>query len=112
MVIMAEMRKIQAAEAAEAAAELQEKAEERALMVIVMPNAGGKDVVHVPNGYFDVEGWSYERFFFEELIPYIEQKYAIVADKSHRAISGLSMGGGGSVVYCQHHPEMFSSCYA
>ena len=93
-------------------ADLLMKSGEACKMVIVMPNAGGKDVVQVPNGYFDVEGWSYERFFFEELIPYIEQKYAIVADKSHRAISGLSMGGGGSVVYCQHHPEMFSSCYA
>ena len=25
---------------------------------------------------------------------------------------GLSMGGGGSVVYCQRHSELFSSCYA
>ena len=25
---------------------------------------------------------------------------------------GLSMGGGGSTVYCQRHPDMFSSCYA
>ena len=29
-----------------------------------------------------------------------------------RAVMGLSMGGGGSVVYCQKHPDMFSSCYA
>ena len=25
---------------------------------------------------------------------------------------GLSMGGGGSTVYAQRHPDMFSSCYA
>jgi enterochelin esterase-like enzyme len=81
-------------------------------MLIVMPNAGGDLGKEVWNGYFDMPGWSYEQFFFKEFIPTIEQKYRIQSDKGHRAVSGLSMGGGGSVVYCQHHPEMFSSCYA
>ena len=59
-----------------------------------------------------MEGSPYERFFFEEFLPHVEKKYRIIGDKEHRAVSGLSMGGGGSVVYCQRHPEMFSSCYA
>ena len=42
----------------------------------------------------------------------MEGKYKILSDKGHRSIMGLSMGGGGSVVYCQKHPDMFSSCYA
>ena len=33
-------------------------------------------------------------------------------DKGHRAVMGLSMGGGGSTVYSQRHPELFSSGYA
>lgn len=81
-------------------------------MVIIMPDAGGDLNKGVWNGYFDMPGWSYEQFFFNELIPTVEKKYKIQSDKGHRAVSGLSMGGGGSVVYCQHHPEMFSSCYA
>lgn len=81
-------------------------------MVIVMPNAGGPDTRNTWNGYFNMPGWSYEDFFFKEFLPTIEKRYRIVGDKGHRAISGLSMGGGGSTVYCQKHPEMFSSCFA
>lgn len=81
-------------------------------MVIIMPTAGDKDVHNVQNGYFNVEDWPYEDFFFGELMPQLEKKFRCGGDKAHRAIMGLSMGGGGSVVYCQQHPDMFSSCYA
>src|ERR1700754_3748520 len=75
-------------------------------MIIVMPDANtGR------RGYFnDVKGdWNYEDFFFKELMPYVEKKYRVKADKHYRAVAGLSMGGGGSFVYALHHPEMFSS---
>lgn len=81
-------------------------------MIIIMPNAGGPDTRNVWNGYFDMDGWAYETFFFTEFIPAVEKKYHIVGDRQHRAVSGLSMGGGGSTVYSQRHPDMFSSCYA
>lgn len=80
--------------------------------VIFMPNAGSEDIHNVQNGYFNVDGWRYEDFFFQEFIPEVESKYRCKGDKQHRAIMGLSMGGGGSTVYCQRHPDMFSSCYA
>lgn len=75
-------------------------------MIIVMPDANtGK------KGYFnDAKGqWRYEDFFFEEFIPFIEKTYRIKTDKRYRAISGLSMGGGGTFVYALHHPELFSA---
>ena len=81
-------------------------------MVIVMPNAGDPDVHNVQNGYFNMPGWRYEDFFFSELVPSVEARYNCAGDKQHRAVMGLSMGGGGSTVYCQRHPDMFSSCYA
>ncbi len=81
-------------------------------MIIVMPNAGGADRHNVWNGYFNMPGWNYEDFFFQEFVPAVEDKYRAVGDKGHRAVMGLSMGGGGSTVYCQRHPDMFSSCYA
>lgn len=81
-------------------------------MVIIMPNAGGPDTRNTWNGYFNMPGHSYEDFFFQELVPWVEARYHVQGDKAHRAISGLSMGGGGSTVYSQKHPEMFSSCYA
>ena len=76
--------------------------------IVVFPNAneGGKQ------GYFNQEGWKYEDYFFKELIPVIEQRYRDIADKGHRAIGGLSMGGGGSFNYGMRHPDMFSSVYA
>ena len=81
-------------------------------MVMVMPNAGDWDIYKVQNGYYNIPGWNYEDFFFKEFMPEVEKKYRVLSDKGHRAIMGLSMGGGGSVVYCQKHPDMFSSCYA
>ena len=60
----------------------------------------------------NMPGWNYEDFFFTEFIPQIEKKYNVKGDKEHRAIMGLSMGGGGTVIYGQRHPDMFSACYA
>jgi len=81
-------------------------------MIIIMANAGGVDINHQQNGYFNVPGWPYEDFYFNELIPYVEKTYNCGGAKGQRAIAGLSMGGGGSAAYAQRHPDMFSSCYA
>lgn len=75
-------------------------------MIIVMPDADtGR------RGFFnDIKGdWRYEDFFFEEFLPFIEDKYRIRSEKRYRAVAGLSMGGGGSFMYALHHPELFSS---
>ncbi len=75
-------------------------------MIIVMPDANTGQ-----RGYYnDIDGnWNYEDFFFDELMPYVEGKYRIKKEKRYRAISGLSMGGGGSFMYALHRPELFSS---
>ena len=76
--------------------------------IVVFPNAneGG----HM--GYFNQDGWKYEDYFFNELMPLIDARYRTIPDKGHRAIGGLSMGGGGSFNYGMRHPELFSSVYA
>ena len=76
-------------------------------MIIVMPDAGT-----TYDGYFNCEGWRYEDFFFQEFIPHVESAYRIIPDKQHRAIAGLSMGGGGTTWYAINHSGMFSSAYA
>ena len=75
-------------------------------MIIVMPDANTGRV-----GYFNIPSrrWMYEDFFFEELMPYVESKYRIKSDKRFRAISGLSMGGGGTLTYALHRPDLFSA---
>ncbi len=80
-------------------------------MIIVSPEAGGV-AGEVWNGYFDMPGWSYETFFFTELVPRVESEYRVAPGRGNRAIAGLSMGGGGATKYAQHHPGMFSSVYA
>lgn len=81
-------------------------------VIIVMPNAGDQDIHNYQNGYFNMSGWPFEDWFFHEFLPAMEGKYNCGGSKGQRAIMGLSMGGGGSVVYCQRHPGLFSSCYA
>ncbi len=81
-------------------------------MIIVSPNAGGRFEEGHWNGYFDMPGWKYETFFYTELLPHIESTYRVIGDKAHRAVSGLSMGGGGATGYGQKHTELFSSVYA
>ena len=81
-------------------------------MVIIMPNAGGPKTYETWNGYFNMPGWNYEDFFFQELMPQVEAKYRAGGSKGQRAVMGLSMGGGGSTVYGQRHTDLFSSVYA
>lgn len=81
-------------------------------MIIIMPDAGGDIYKGFWNGYFNMPGWKYESFFFEELLPYVEKKYNVISDKSHRAVAGLSMGGGGATAYGLWYPDKFSSVYA
>ena len=81
-------------------------------MIVISPDAGGNIGEGVWNSYFDMEGWAYERFFFEEFLPAVEKEYRIKGDKASRAIAGLSMGGGGSTSYAQRHADMFCACYA
>lgn len=75
-------------------------------MIIVMPdgNTGQRGYFNSPKG-----DWNYEDFFFQELMPYIEKSYRTRPEKRYRAISGLSMGGGGTFMYALHHPELFSA---
>ncbi|HYQ58424.1 MAG TPA: alpha/beta hydrolase-fold protein, partial [Draconibacterium sp.] len=76
-------------------------------MIIVMPHAIGNWYNNKYDGTFD-----YEDYFFEEFIPHIEATYRCRTEKRYRAISGLSMGGRGCLLYSLKHPDMFQACYA
>ncbi len=77
-------------------------------MIIVMPDAktGRLGYFNTPDG-----NWNYEDFFFEEFMPHVEEKFRIKKEKRYRAISGLSMGGGGTFTYALHRPDLFSSAF-
>jgi enterochelin esterase-like enzyme len=44
----------------------------------------------------------------KDLIPYVESHYPVKADAAHRAIAGLSMGGGQSLTIGLRHLDTFS----
>ncbi|QMW00487.1 alpha/beta hydrolase [Spirosoma foliorum] len=76
-------------------------------MIIVMPNAWATFYV---NDYQNKV--RYEDMFVQELIPHIDSMFRTRTERTYRAISGLSMGGFGSLTLAMHHPELFSACAA
>jgi enterochelin esterase-like enzyme len=50
----------------------------------------------------------FSRDLREDVIPYVESHYRAQADRDHRAIVGLSMGGGQSLGIGLNHLELFS----
>jgi S-formylglutathione hydrolase FrmB len=62
--------------------------------------------------YFDSpmnNEWKYETYVAGELINYIDKHYATLADKKHRAITGLSMGGHGALFLAFKHLDVFGA---
>jgi enterochelin esterase-like enzyme len=48
-------------------------------------------------GGFDSWGKPFENDLIKDIIPYIESHYSVYKDREHRALAGLSMGGGQSL---------------
>jgi enterochelin esterase family protein len=75
-------------------------------MVVVMPaghtgpfrfgGAGGKKTGEFGND------------FTKDVKPYVEKNYRVLADQAHRAIAGLSMGGGQTLSIAFAHPEDYA----
>ncbi len=67
-------------------------------MIVVMPNGRAMKDDGAGGNIFDrekVEAFAtFEKDLLNDLIPFIEKKYPVIADQDHRAIAGLSMGGG------------------
>jgi S-formylglutathione hydrolase FrmB len=76
-------------------------------MILVMPDGGVSWYIN----NFD-NSVRYEDFFIEEFIPAVEKQFRIRAEKRYRGISGLSMGGFGSLTLSMRHPDLFSGCAA
>lgn len=76
-------------------------------MIIVMPDAGVSWYINDYKGKV-----RFEDMFVQELIPYIDATYRTRAKKEFRGISGLSMGGYGSLVLSMRNPDLFAACAA
>ncbi len=70
-------------------------------MIVVMPNGRATKDDRAIGNIFDsakVQAFAtFEKDLINDLIPFIEKKYPVLKDREHRAIAGLSMGGGQSL---------------
>ncbi len=70
-------------------------------MIVVMPNGRAMKDDRAIGNMFDsarVQAFSvFEKDLLNDLIPFIEKKYSTLKDREHRAVAGLSMGGGQSL---------------
>ena len=84
-------------------------------MIVVMPNGNPNQQAAQTFGLPTTEmDWrnpdnrnNYVRSLVEEIVPFIEKNYRTVAKKSHRAIAGLSMGGGHTIAASGMYPDAF-----
>ncbi|MEZ0607812.1 alpha/beta hydrolase-fold protein [Fibrella sp. WM1] len=70
-------------------------------MIVVMPNGRAMKDDRAVGNVFEkdkVEAFAtFEKDLLTDLVPFIEKKYPTLTDREHRAIAGLSMGGGQSL---------------
>lgn len=79
-------------------------------MIIVMPNGRaqkddrpGGDVFKSAPAFA-----TFEQDLLKDVIPAIEARYSVAADREHRAIAGLSMGGGQTFNFGLGHLDTFA----
>lgn len=67
-------------------------------MIVVMPNGRAMKDDRAVGNIMDPEKVqafeTFEKDLLTDLIPFIEKKFPVIKDREHRAIAGLSMGGG------------------
>lgn len=85
-------------------------------MIVVMPNGNANQTAapgQTSEGFYtpdidrsDAPQWKFEDSF-PEIVSFTDSLYRTIADKEHRAIAGLSMGGGHSWRISMTNPDMF-----
>jgi enterochelin esterase-like enzyme len=88
-------------------------------MIVVITN-GNPDAVAAPldrplasttkdlSGIGGMASFRFEQSLVEDVIPYIEKNYRVVADADHRAVTGFSMGGYQTQNITNNNPGMFN----
>ncbi len=81
-------------------------------MLVVMPQghalqaAGVAPLVRLP-GETQMYSERFPKDLLEDVIPLVERKFRVIPDADHRAIAGLSMGGGQALTIGLTHQELF-----
>ncbi|MEZ6067554.1 MAG: alpha/beta hydrolase-fold protein [Planctomycetaceae bacterium] len=80
-------------------------------MIVVMPNGRAQKNDRAEGNVFAAAPAfaTFEQDLLDDVIPAIEARYSVQADREHRAIAGLSMGGGQSLNFGLKHLDTFAS---
>lgn len=84
--------------------------------IMVFPNCNTNMTVETPkpdeeeerNSRYKGYGISFENDLLKDIIPYVEAHYSVYTDRKHRALAGLSMGGGQSLNIGLSHIKTFA----
>ena len=79
-------------------------------LVIVFPSGDAAATVDNPRPGRAQEGYGepFEKDFLKEIIPYVESHYSVLVDREHRALAGMSMGGGQTLNIGLSHVDLFA----
>lgn len=81
-------------------------------MIVVMPNGRAMKDDRASGNIMapdKVKAFAtFEKDLLNDLIPFIERRYPVMPDREHRAIAGLSMGGGQSLNFGLGHLDEFA----
>jgi enterochelin esterase-like enzyme len=79
-------------------------------MIVVMPNGRAQKNDRAQGNVFASAPAfaAFEKDLLKDVIPYIESHYSVKADREHRALAGLSMGGGQSLNFGLAHLDTFA----
>jgi enterochelin esterase-like enzyme len=95
------------------AAEWQTRDIEERIDRLVRDKGVAQSVVVMPDAeslwYVDTAADPWRSMFVEEMVPFVDEHYRTVPDRSMRAVTGVSMGGHGAFTISWAHPEIFSS---
>ena len=51
----------------------------------------------------------FETYIVREVVPWVDQHYPTLADRAHRGLCGISMGGHGALYLAFRHPDVFGA---
>ena len=78
-------------------------------MIVVMPNGRAQKDDSRQGGFGSFQAFGeFDKDLIGSLIPYIEKNFSVYTDRDHRAIAGLSMGGGQSLNFGLGHMDVFA----
>jgi enterochelin esterase-like enzyme len=78
-------------------------------MIVVMDRGyASVDTPDIRQQNFQVAFSAFEKVVVDELIPTVDGSYRTIADRDHRAMAGLSMGGMQALFIASHHLDKFA----